>query len=85
MGIPDSIIKAAQTILAPFLVNLFNDCIIQMYFPKEWKSAIVTPLKKKGDSYDANNYRGISVLPPICKIFERILAVRIKDYFETNN
>ena len=43
--------------------------------PNEWKFAVVTPLfKNKGDVKDINNYRGISVLPPIAKFFEKILS-----------
>ena len=49
--------------------------------PDEWKTAIVTPLfKNKGDSNDLNNYRGISILPPLCKVFEKLLAIRIRNF-----
>ena len=34
---------------------------------------------------DLNNYRGISVLSPLAKIFEKLLAAQINDYFENNN
>ena len=48
------------------------------FFEKNFKTAVVTPLyKNKGDNTDLNNYRGISVLPPISKIFEKILATQI--------
>jgi hypothetical protein len=64
---------------------LFNDCIKTCSIPSEWKTAAVTQLyKKSGIKDDANNYRGISVLPPIGKIFERILADQIKDYLAKN-
>ena len=63
---------------------MYNECIKQNKFPAEWKVAVVTPLfKNKGAHTDVNNYRGISVLPPLCKIFERILASQIKAYFES--
>jgi hypothetical protein len=32
-----------------------------------------------------NNYRGISILPPIAKLMEKLLATQIRDYFESNN
>jgi hypothetical protein len=45
----------------------------------------VTPLyKSKGDRSDLNNYRGISVLAPIAKLFEKCIAAQIFDYFESN-
>ena len=50
------------------------------------ENSIVTPLfKNKGSENDLNNYRGISVLPPLSKIFEKLLAHRIKNYFDSNN
>lgn len=49
----------------------------------EWKCAIVTPLHKKGKLDDLNNYRGISVLPPLNKVFEKVLAQQIRDYFDS--
>ena len=61
-------------------------CINQSIFINEWKTAIITPLyKNKGNIEDLNNYRGISVLAPLAKIFEKLLSKRIKDYFEHNN
>ena len=37
------------------------------------KTVVVTPLFKKGNLNDLNNYRGISVLPEVAKIFEKIV------------
>ena len=70
--------------IVPFLVNLFNSCIDNGTFINKWKQAIVTPLHKKGSLNDMNNYRGISVLPPISKLFETVLANQIKFYFNEN-
>jgi hypothetical protein len=47
---------------------------------------VVTPLfKNKGSRDNPTNYRGISILPPVAKIFEKILAEQIRLYFEINN
>jgi hypothetical protein len=46
----------------------------------------VTPLfKNKGDKSESNNYRGFSVLSPITKLFEKIIAKQISSFFENNN
>ena len=59
--------------------------IITNSIPSEFKCAIVTPLYKgKGSKREINNYRGISVLPPLAKLFEKVLASQIFDYFESN-
>ena len=72
--------------IAPILTILFNDCLQKQKIPDEWKSAVVTVLfKNKGSINDINNYRGISVLPPISKIFEKILSHQIFIYFNSNN
>ena len=52
--------------------------------PLEWKTAVVSPIFKKGETIDVNNYRGISVLPPVAKIFEKILATQIIIYLNIN-
>ena len=68
-------------LLAPMLTSMFNRCITDNVIPGEWKTAVVTPLFKKGDINDLNNYRGISVLPQVAKVFERILSAQITIFF----
>ncbi len=47
---------------------------------KDTLTAVVIPLyENKDNKSDMNNYRGISVLSPICKLFEKVLAVQIID------
>jgi hypothetical protein len=54
--------------------------------PSEWKFAIVNPLYKgKGDLTDLNSFRGISELPTIAKLFEKIIHRQILIYFNLNN
>ena len=85
-GIPTKILLNSLKELSPFLLNLFNSCIETGTIPDEWKYSIVLPLfKNKGKSDDCNNYRGISLLSPIAKIFETILAEQVSFYFESNN
>jgi hypothetical protein len=68
------VIKYSYSIIASILTALFNHYIDPGKFPEECKSSIATPLYK-GVKSDVNNYRGISVLPPIAKSFEKILAI----------
>ena len=85
-NIPVKIIKFCVDELSPYLTELFNCCLNSGVIPDEWKMAIVTPLyKNKGDIESSDSYRGISVLPPIAKVFEKLLAHQITDYFEANN
>lgn len=80
------VLKYCSELLSPILANIFNECIMKARVTKSWKFAIVTPLfKGKGANDLCDNYRGISVLQPISKIFERVLANQIVIYFKINS
>ncbi len=66
---------------------IFNDCIENSIIPTEWKIAVVTPLYKgkKSNPNDVNSYRGISVLPPLAKAFERLLHTQLIGHLNSNN
>jgi hypothetical protein len=75
------IIKSASTTLIPILTRLFNMAITTSTIPNEWKTAVVSPIyKNKGAKTDPNSYRGISVLPPIANLFEKIMAEKITHF-----
>ena len=55
-------------------------------FPDEWKSARVTPLyKNSGKRPDPTNYRPISIIPVVAKVFERIIYDQLYHYLTKNN
>ena len=64
------------------LHKLINDSIKDCVFPDKLKLADITPVFKKGDATDIKNYRPISVLPPVSKIFEKLLYTQISTYIE---
>ena len=65
------------------LVYLCNLSIDQGVFPKELKLANVLPLYKTDDPFLFNNYRPVSVLSILSKVFERIMYSRMLEYLET--
>ncbi len=68
--------KLIPDTLGPIFTKLINSTISSGSKPDDWKSALVTPLfKSTGKTTDLNNYRGILVLWPMAKIFEKILAM----------
>ena len=62
------------------LCHIFNQSLSLGIFPEDWKCARVTPLFKQGNRHDMNNYRPISVVPIIAKVFERIAYDQLYAY-----
>ena len=84
-GIPTKTLVSNAKFLAPMFTKFFNNCIDSSILPDDFKAACVTPLfKNKGKIDDVNNYRGISVLIPVAKVFEKILGEQIMSYFSRN-
>ena len=59
--------------LAKSLLMLFQTCINKGNFPSYWKQSEVTPIHKENDKADVSNYRPISLLTNVSKVFERVL------------
>jgi hypothetical protein len=82
--INSSILKLAAPFIAEVLGYLFNLCIEKAVFPQCMKYVKVVPLYKAGKISDYNNYRPVSIVPVISKVFEVLLNFQIVNYFETN-
>ena len=60
---------------------IFNHCIDNGIYPCEWKKTNVVPVHKKDDKQTFKNYRPVSLLPIINRIFERLLYNEIFRFF----
>ena len=80
--IPTKFLKIACEIASPYISYLFNKCAYAGIYPTILKKAQVLPIHKKGSKLECSNYRPISLLSPLNKIFEKMLCKRINDYFE---
>ncbi|CAB4002573.1 Hypothetical predicted protein [Paramuricea clavata] len=67
--IPNKLLKMAADVIAPSLTEIFTKSIHTGIFPDEWKEAMVSPVYKNGAKHDPSNYRPISVIPTVSKIF----------------
>ena len=61
--------------------ELFNHIISCGVYPKKLKIATVIPIYKSGSKFDLKNYRPISLLPVLDKIFERLILTRLLSFF----
>lgn len=68
------------------LYNLYNNCMRNSIFPKEWKTAILKIILKNPtkDKFILSSYRPIALLSTVGKIFERILIERIQTLYNEN-
>ena len=75
--------KVAETISFP-LANIINECLAQGIFQDKLKIVKIVPVYKKGEKSHIDNYRPVSLLSVLLKIFERIIYIRILEYFIQN-
>jgi hypothetical protein len=84
-NISPKVLKYSHPYLVDPLVHLVNMSFTQGYFPDELKIAKVVPIFKSGDPQLPSNYRPISILSILSKIFERIFYIRLYDFLNQEN
>ena len=84
-GIINEVLKVAEPSIVPFLTNYFNVIFSKGIFPDEWAKSIIFPLHKKGDLNNPDNYRGITLISCVSKLYTHILNKRLTDWAEANN
>ena len=81
---PIKLIIANRDILSPVICNLVNQSLNTGIFPDSFKIAQIVPIFKRGDSRTPSNYRPISILPYLSKIFEKIIYFRLAYHLAVN-
>ena len=79
--IPIKILKES-TFCFPELTNCINESLTNNKFPDTLKLSDITPIYKKLDPSDKANYRPVSILPLLSKVFEKIIYDQLYEYLE---
>lgn len=77
-----SFLKLLLPVLLPYITHLFNSIILTNEFPSQWKKAKIIPVPKtsRGDEF-----RPISILPFLSKVFEKIIQKQISTFLDHEN
>ena len=81
--IPINLIKENIELFSSVLSRMFNFYIDKISFPNSLKQADITPVHKKDEKNDKNNYRPVSILPSLSKTFEKFLYDQIYAYTDS--
>ena len=83
-GISNNLITWIKDVLIKPLTLLINQMLSSGHFPSQLKISRVIPLFKSGDPELFSNYRPISLLPSLSKIFERVIFNQLINYMNNN-
>ena len=83
-GISAKLLKYAAAVISDPLCTIFNKSLSSGIFPDSWKIAKIFPIYKGNIKNDPNNYRPISVLPILAKVFEKLVFDQIYSYLTEN-
>lgn len=71
--------------IAPHLVTLFNNIFDSGIYPESWSKGSITPIFKKGDPSNPSNYRAITIVNTLSKIFSLTLRNRLNKWSENES
>ena len=79
-GLSARVLKECSSEIAPILALIYNETLAQGTVPDDWRQANVAPIFKKGEKYDAANYRSVSLTCICCKALEHIILSNINKH-----
>jgi len=83
-NIPAKLLVDNGDICSYYINEIYNESVLSSNFPGPLKMADITPAHKKGDTSKKENYRPVSILPSISKIFERNMYDQIYRYMNNH-
>lgn len=80
-----TMLKLCLTFLIPVLCHIFDFSLLNSTFPQIWKKAQVLPLPKIANPTEPKDYRPVSILCVLAKVFEKIVHKQVCDYLNMFN
>ena len=77
------LLKLSSNVVCPVIRDSINQCYRTGRFPNCLKQAEIIPIPKKGDSQYVGDYRPISILPTVSKLFEKSMANQLSEFFDS--
>lgn len=78
-------IKTSKTVMMPIYISLFNLVFSTGILPESWTIGIIKPIyKNKGNAHEPQNYRPITILSCLGKLFTSVLNLRLNNFLDEN-
>ena len=84
-NIPTKFIKPVSEFVVSPLTHIINSSISSSTFPDEWKISRICPVPKVPNPSSLAEYRPISILPVLSKVFERIILQQLSEHIESKS
>ena len=84
-SVPTKVLKFIRRLISPLLASIINKSIEDGIFPDSLKIAKIIPIFKQGDKYEIQNYRPISLLPLLSKLFEKVAHNQLVNFLNSND
>jgi hypothetical protein len=81
--ISNEMLKYSQHAMLPVLIKLFNVILSSRKFPRKWCEGYVVPIPKGSDKANMSDYRGLTMLNCMTKLFNAVIDKRITKYLES--
>ena len=82
-GVSIKLLKENADVCAPILSKILNTCRNEGVFPDKLKLADISPIFKSVDSMSKKNYRPVSILNSVSKLFEKLIQKQLNPFFDT--
>ena len=81
--LPSKFLKICVDEITSPLCNIINTSIMQCTFPRQWKISKISPIPKVNHPINASDYRPISILPILSKLYEKLIMMQMSSFLET--